>query len=268
MFLLDSNQILVNEYDTFNFYILSLKTKELIYKLYSKNINNYNGYHNYNFYNNTIQYNEKSIFFNAVINVSPPKFFNYNCLGKINLKDSSIKIFGEFPEKMKDGNVWLDFYPNFCRKGDELLISFNPDSMIYIYDLDGNFKYSKEIKSKYVDEILPPDSGQTMNTNLSIQYQIMSPLYHDILYDKYRKVFYRVVTQANDFYNIDGTVTEFFSQPFSIIIFDEDYKILDELYFQNGIYDFTKILVTKDGLLIGHKVEGNSMKFNLITIKR
>ncbi len=265
--LLESNLILLNRFDTFEYNIYNTDSNKIINELFNFTNSNYKGYHNLNFNTPILLYNNQ-IYFNAVINISPPKFFDYNCLGKIDLADSSIKIFGEFPEKMKDGNVWLDFYPNLCRKDDELLVSFNPDSMIYIYDLEGNLKKSVEVSSKYVNEILPPDQEKSRNPNFSMQYQITSPLYHNVLYDKYRKVFYRIVTQSNDFYNLDGTVTDYFAQPFSIIIFDEEYKILDELYFQNGIYDFTKIFVTKDGLLVGHKAEGNSLKFNLITIKR
>lgn len=185
-----------------------------------------------------------------------PEDFNYNSKLIFDLtKDSPVVItqLGLLPEiyRQKGTNFHggLRFPSSVINNNGEIVISFPVDHYIHVYN--GNSEKEKNlVKSQFLD------SFQSYNVNKSVfqdydqQYNNSVGSYHSLLYDKWRKLYYRVVLPYNDFYNSDGTVNLKEDRPFTIMILDKDFKVLNEVKFPGKQFVFGNILAVKEGLMI------------------
>ena len=88
----------------------------------------------------------------------------------------------------------------------------------------------------------------------NIQIQGKLPHYSHLMYDKYRKVFYRFALMPDD------NIKPFSNNPhqsFSIIILNKDYEIIGETKFPGNTYAHHLCFVGKKGLYISENNENN-----------
>ena len=102
----------------------------------------------------------------------------------------------------------------------------------------------------------------------SFEYAANNPFYLSILYDKYRKVYYRVCLLPADW-----SEGKHYSRDLSVIILDKNFRFLGETVLKNG-KDFQlsyiqNTHVTPDGLLFQGKSDVNEteINFNIFTLK-
>ncbi len=86
---------------------------------------------------------------------------------------------------------------------------------------------------------------------------IESPAYHNIMYDKYRDVYYRIAEFPYEFKKDESPFDTPTGREFSVIIFDKDLNIIGETKFPGSKYFYKLSFVGRDGLYISENNEAN-----------
>ncbi len=113
-----------------------------------------------------------------------------------------------------------------------------------------------KVKSNYIDT---PDEEQPLNAKNGPQLNLELARYGDLLYDPYRKVYYRFAypkTELNSKVNWWGKAV-YGRKKFSVIILDKDFRIIGETLFPEAVYNPYVAFVEKEGLYISRDYQMN-----------
>ena len=104
-------------------------------------------------------------------------------------------------------------------------------------------------KSKYLKNMRPKleEAAEGIQALVKLTEK---PQYHNIIYDKYRDVYYRFVELPYELSNNESPFGDPTGREFSIIIFDKDLNIIGETKFPGNKYLYKMSFVGKDGLYI------------------
>jgi hypothetical protein len=76
--------------------------------------------------------------------------------------------------------------------------------------------------------------------------------YKNVLFDEYRRKYYRICLHSLNYENGE-TVNLYEDKPWSIIVLNEQFDVLNEYLFPQRKYDFQNVVITRSGLLIARK---------------
>jgi hypothetical protein len=188
------------------------------------------------------------------------------------LKDKYEEMPFRFPD-MVEGYSVADFSRDF--NGKQFIYSFHWNENIYVIDIETNEEKAIPAKSKYINKLtttkIPDDR------DLSYKAFLESSHYNNLLYDKYRNVYYRFVTIGSEvtenpkysFFDIytNGSIR------FSVIILDKDFNIIGETLFPKYTYHPSIAFVHKNGLYISDShilnpsFDENTLSFKCFELK-
>lgn len=181
----------------------------------------------------------------------------------------------------------LDFPVNYWEKNKSVDPVFsrlhNSGSFIYTFPIDDYLyvtnnlheKWEKYLaKSKYVD--VNHDFAKVEATYEEIvRYHIESPRYLNILFDPYKKYYYRFVYLGREFDKDRDLNTKIhINSPISIIILDDEFNVLGEQKLLDKKYVHEMAFVNKEGLWIStnhplnEEAPENTMRFELFRFER
>ena len=147
----------------------------------------------------------------------------------------------------------------FSREYNEnrFIYSFYADEYIYVTSTNHQNIEKIHVKSKYIDriEMIKPPS----DPNVAVKKVLETAHYGDLIYDKYRNVYYRFVYPKTE---LDANKTHmgtgvFGRKLFSVIILDEQFRIIGETRFPENIYNSFVFFVHSDGLYISSDYQIN-----------
>ncbi|SEK19915.1 DUF4221 family protein [Parapedobacter koreensis] len=194
-----------------------------------------------------------------------------SCL--INLQDGAVDYRVGYPNQYREGNFGGLYFNTVYHTVDsyngKAIYSFPADHHVYSYDAGFSKKEKIYAGSRYVNEIQSSSDNffeLFQDKNKRIEYFISQPSYANILYDKYRRVYYRIATIP--LLNWKPTDSKF-EKPFSIITINESGKILSETpVFQNPQqYNLGNMHIAPEGLLVQKYTEDeNIIHFEVFTI--
>ena len=121
----------------------------------------------------------------------------------------------------------------------EIVVAFTATNDIIIFNIDTKSERSININSKYFDTIPLPHPGKDRyysSQNESYYHYVQQPCYGNILYDKYRHIYYRFVLHGVEKPDLSKGVKMFFDKKMSIIVTDEDFNIIGETQPYSGYY--------------------------------
>ncbi len=165
---------------------------------------------------------------------------------EFDIKNNSVKLLPiYFPTNYWDeGKKPMFFSRTFG--GGSFVWSFNYDHNLYKYSPSGKLLKVSNAKSKYIEEFV------ALSKNLKgLRYFVTTPRYREIIYDKYRKVYYRFAYAGIELKK-DDKVESLFKYPkqFSIITLDSDLNIIDEILLAPNTYNINGWFVSPKGLYI------------------
>lgn len=172
----------------------------------------------------------------------------------INLKTNEIKALPfEYPlfpvsdDKSKPFSIEMDFSRYY--DGKQFVYSFHYDEYIYVTSINHNNITKIPVKSKYISKV---KFTEKMSSGNPMKNACENPKYGNLLYDKYRKVYYRIAYPENELSNNENfkEIYTYGRKTFSIIILDNEFNIIGETLFPDFIYNPTLIFIRKDGLYI------------------
>ena len=103
-------------------------------------------------------------------------------------------------------------------------------------------------KSRYLESIRP--KVYEANSFDWLRESKGSTKYHNIMYDRYRDVYYRIAEFPYEFKSNESPFDDPKGREFSIIIFDKDFNIIGETKFPGNKYLYKMSFVGRDGLYI------------------
>lgn len=130
------------------------------------------------------------------------------------------------------------------------LYSFGFSDSLYLFDGEGNHT-PLNAKSRYFKRYSPCDTIRMKDITYLKEYTISAARYGKVLYDPYRKLYYRAVLHELTYENEDGTLNQLTDKPWSLMVLDSRFNVLDEF-----IFDAKEQLVltgiTAQGMLISN----------------
>ncbi len=207
---------------------------------------------------------DDKVIINIVANTIVPKYYKYPTMGILNIKKNQLDKFAYFPEFMQDGNIWKSFYPYYCiNNKNEIIVTFATSPEIFIYNEDGELIETKNIKSSYIDNFKPIPTENTYQKSTSIEYETTRSRYSLVIYDKYRDLYYRFAVHPQESVNDDGSVNQYNSNKWSIMVLNSDFELIKEILMEKNKYIIHSAVLTKEGLLI-QKNKSNSPDYNYL----
>lgn len=175
----------------------------------------------------------------------------YPQFADLNLSNGQyLAAYGDYPDiyKNKELTDYNYISPFTIAKGDTWSSYFS-SHCIYVFRQDRN-KRAYCSKSRFL-----PDKFELLPRGLQVSERdpklIARGGYHDIIYDKYRDIFYRIVLhdlpehiQPDRDWKLRKRVS------WSVMFVDDAGNCLGEAPFEGGVYDFDRIFPVKDGLLV------------------
>ena len=138
-----------------------------------------------------------------------------------------------------------------CFNGKELVFSFSFDETLYRVPLNGGKITMHTVASPYLKNVALPEKVPS-DLILAAKEMCELPIYGNIMYDKYRNVYYRVAYPEKD-YDMNENFVELWQSgrgEFSLMILDEDLNVVGETLLPENRYRSDLMLILEDGLYI------------------
>lgn len=151
-------------------------------------------------------------------------------------------------ERIRGNTLGIETNYSSFYDGSRFVYSFFFDESIYVVSLEGELKQKIKVKSKHLDKLCVLDKFP----NDFVKALCEIPCYGNLVYDKYRDVYYRFVypkTELNSHENYMD-IWQLGRTKFSIIILNKDFEILGETLFPENTYASNHFLIREDGLYL------------------
>ena len=147
-------------------------------------------------------------------------------------------------EEMEAGNLQFSRIFN----GKDFIYSLYVCEDVFVASMDHSDIRRVKVKSRHIDS----PTEQQQDTEQGPRLYLELPRYGDLIYDSYRKVYYRFAypkVSLNKDMNWWGKAV-YGRKKFSVIILDEDFNVIGETLFPEGIYNSFVFFVNEEGLYI------------------
>lgn len=150
----------------------------------------------------------------------------------------------------------VDYYR--CFSGNHFVYSFYYSDLMYKADIKHQNVIPCSVKSRYIDKVEIVRNSSS-NQDAILKARAEQANYGSVLYDKYRKVYYRVAYPANTIEGSDNYLKMIRSgkKNFSILVLDEDLNVVGETLFPDYTFNPHLWFVREDGLFISTNNEMN-----------
>lgn len=189
----------------------------------------------------------------------------------------SYSLISKEKEKLPIGysNKYLENYYGFHNLifrneyRDMYLIGFSADSNVYMYDKKTKGIKVKNGRSRFQKKTIEPlKQRYKNNSNEKLKHLTLSPFYHKIIYDKWNKLYYRFFLQSIPEKNDDGTYNGWKDKKIILLVFDNEFEIIDEINLGVNVYNPSKSFVGIGGLYLyknyESKKERNKLSYDLL----
>lgn len=141
---------------------------------------------------------------------------------------------------------------------DKLLVSFMADHNVYLFSKDLTSVDTVYFGSQNIKEIFSMNYSTLYFEFIPFykvyDYYLTTPNYSIIKYDKYRGLLYRIAEHP-ELFKVDGIL----KKKKSVMVMNNNFKLLGEWQLPNLKYDINEMLVTKDALLLRKKGDSDEV---------
>jgi hypothetical protein len=192
-----------------------------------------------------------------------PKYFARSIEAKLNILSGKIDFLPyTFPERYRHNFYGQAVFP-FREINDSLnIVSFQNEDSLYVFNRETNRLKSYKCKSHYQQaNFIPFDTVYKNDLERIKEHLIVSPMYQKILYDKYKKVYYRFFWKEQSLKDSNGVYRGIFDRDLIIMVLNEDFRILGEKNIGHS-YLWYYSYVSQKGLHIRKAVNDKSVRLN------
>jgi len=191
----------------------------------------------------------------------------------INLETGAMRLGPNgFPKDyLSSGQKQLEYSFHY-HQGGKTMVSFMGDHRLYQKSSETSPMESTSGKSQYLDDQMPFFQKDADSRGMS-EYAFAKSRYESLVFDSYRKVYYRFAYPSVAF-ETDEELRALINSPgaFVVMVFDEDLNLLTETKFESGRYYPTNFFVGEKGLYISlshpdnPQIQEDEMAFELIKL--
>ena len=170
-----------------------------------------------------------------------------------------------------NGRLFTEVFTELHPDGDKLIFSFPVSHDLYIADLNSEVYQKVYSGSNNIKEICSLNKEPIKTSDMTSQMHfVQQDTYSAIIYDKYRKVYYRYVLLGKP----DATINESWREkPVSVIIMDKDFNYLGETKIGIGEREWfwQNSFVTEEGLNIEYiekDIDEHYLNLRIFKIKK
>lgn len=194
-------------------------------------------------------------------------------MAAINLETGAVRLRPHgFPKDyLSTGQKQLEY--SLLTQGSQTVVSFMGDHRVYFSDSQSSPLEPKEAKSQFLEEVMPTFPKDVDGRGFN-EYAFAKSRYESLVYDPYRKVYYRFAFPTLTLESDDQLKALRTSPgPFVIMVLDEELNVLTERRFDAGTYLPANFFVGKKGLYISLNHPDNpdnkedELAFELIQLK-
>lgn len=133
--------------------------------------------------------------------------------------------------------------------GKDVAVSFFYSDSIYV---SSDFKNVKGFyaKSHFFPNLRPEPYNAQMDLLVRLRKEANEPRYWHLIYDKYRKVFYRFALHPYEYPKDKSPMEEDCGREFSIVVLNDNYERIGEMAFPGNTYNYHLCFVGKKGLYL------------------
>lgn len=181
--------------------------------------------------------------------------YSYPIIGKFDTTLILRNQFIRYPNTYSSTNYWHvvgDEYSQLPYGKDKLLYSFPMNDTLFLFDKNGQLVKQKRAASRYLSPFPPPCYQDSLDKNQAGLVEFVSTLsrYGMLLYDPYRKFYYRVAIHSQPAYQENGRKNTNRDNPWSLIILDVNLNVIGEQLFEKSRYVYDDLAVCKEGILV------------------
>lgn len=192
----------------------------------------------------------KTHFFGNYRDVTNDELKNKHMVYSIDLESGNTTLLSHtYPEDYLSLGL-KHFEPSIAVGKEKIVYSLFGDHRVFYADSFNESLDSKEAKSSYLDNTLklfPVDGGRFENQYYMNAYS----RYDNLVYDKYRNVFYRFAYPTLDLEDENAVVRlRNAPGPFAILVLNESLDVVGETLFEEGIFLPSNFFVSEEGLYL------------------
>lgn len=153
-------------------------------------------------------------------------------------------------ERILKNTLGVEFSYSQCLVDNSFIYSFFFDENIYVVSLDGKIDRKVKAKSKYIDKIMVDHKVSDVASLAEPLCEI--PMYGSLVYDKYRKAYYRFVYPETELGPDENfmDIWQMGRTKFSIMILNEDLEVIGETLFPENTFASNHFFIREDGLYL------------------
>ena len=170
----------------------------------------------------------------ADLNVSNKKTYkNSKTLISVDLSNGRISYHFGLPDILTE-NYWVINQYFFSAT------NVDPNTWVYAYDLSDSI-YIYKLNSREVERVhapskfhkeLPKWNKKDLNSEDAYKYYLSQTSYYKIVYDPYRKYYYRFVNHPNQSAVLEGNLDDMWIRDYSVMVLDSNFNLLTERVFE------------------------------------
>lgn len=162
---------------------------------------------------------------------------------------------------VKEGNYGaFHIHHSYTVNHDENLMIHNItyDQNLYVRNLNNQKIVKKiEVPSKYFSEIPPWKEEDNNEVDGHQEFYIENNSFKSILWDPYRKVYYRFAERGVELQDLNGQFNTWHDKLISVIVLNTDFEIIGESDLEQSKYRISNVFVGERGLYISTSNEKN-----------
>lgn len=173
--------------------------------------------------------------------------------------DTATNKLSEFPlrfpsimtsERIQGNTLGVEFGYSQIFANNFFVYSFFFDENIYVVSLSGELKRKVAAKSKYIETLSVPDKVSDVSSLAENLCKV--PFYGNLIYDKYRDVYYRFVYPETELGPNENymDIWQLGRTKFSIMILNKDLEVVGETLFPENTFASNHFFIREDGLYL------------------
>ncbi|MCR8667460.1 DUF4221 domain-containing protein [Aestuariibaculum sp. M13] len=206
-------------------------------------------------------------------------YYSEKLLVKYNLKNKSLDELNVLYPKEYHSGLWsfAHIHPSFTKNSEnKIIFSFPINSHLYEYDIktDSMVTVDKCVKSKFDNFPLKPLKSTSVDFYEENKYIKGQIRYLSITYDKYKKLYYRMIALPVE--NDDDLISrdkDFLVSPIVLMVLDSDFNVLAEKKLKGGMFNYKDYFVNEEGFWLSKNNPKNpnfdedKLSFSLFNLK-
>ncbi|NJL77377.1 MAG: DUF4221 family protein [Saprospiraceae bacterium] len=201
-----------------------------------------------------------------------PELYKHPFIGLYSLENEKLEKIGRYPESYQENETaFEDYYPIATDFKDKIVTCYGVSHHVGATNLSNQSTEFYCAKSNFLGtsfNLLQYDAPFPKRN----EFYRTSGFYTKILYDKYNNCYYRLVKHDQNNKDENDKLSQYLQSKWSILVLDNQLNVVKEAIFDDKLYDFDIIAVTRNGLLISKENPFSSsnqeevLSFDLIKI--